>query len=153
MSRLEQATFTNMCLIYDDFGNILVQDRHKKTWPGITFPGGHVEKNESFVESTIREIKEETNLDISNLELCGITQWTPFMGGRYVTIMYKTNKFSGELKSSDEGELFWIKKEDLFKYQIAQDLKEMFKVMDDPNLSEFFSLRGENDELIENKFF
>ena len=24
-------------------------------WPGITFPGGHIEPNESFVESVIRE--------------------------------------------------------------------------------------------------
>lgn len=44
----------NMCMVYD--GNrILVQDRMNPNWPGITFPGGHIEPKESFVESVIRE--------------------------------------------------------------------------------------------------
>ena len=68
MARSENVILTNMCLIYDG-ENILVQERTKKTWPGITFPGGHLEKDESIVESTIREIKEETNLDIKNPKL------------------------------------------------------------------------------------
>ena len=43
-----------MCMVYD--GNrILVQDRMNPNWPGITFPGGHIEPKESFVESVIRE--------------------------------------------------------------------------------------------------
>ena len=67
----EKAEFTNMCMIYDGEGNILVQDRIK-SWCGIAFPGGHLELKESIVESVIREVKEETGLDISNLELCGI---------------------------------------------------------------------------------
>jgi len=37
----------NMCMIYDDKGNILVQDRLKKDWPGVTFPGG-----KGFLDST-----------------------------------------------------------------------------------------------------
>lgn len=148
MSKIEKAIFTNMCLIYDDNDNILVQQRNKDTWPGLTFPGGHVEPNESFVESTIREVKEETNLEISNLKLCGITQWTPLLGGRYIVIMYKTCNFSGTIKSSDEGKVFWIPKKDLFKYELSPDLKEMFEVMDSNSLSEFFSLRKNDEEEI-----
>lgn len=72
MARAESAIFTNMCMIYDDKGNILVQDRKNPDWPGITFPGGHVEPGESFVCSVIREVKEETGLDIENPQLCGI---------------------------------------------------------------------------------
>ena len=49
MSRSEQAIFTNMCMVYDGAGNILVQDRLDPNWPGIIFPGGHVEPGESFV--------------------------------------------------------------------------------------------------------
>ena len=148
MKHTENAIFTNICLIYDNNGNILVQDRKKKTWPGLTLPGGHVEKNESFVESVIREIKEETNLDITNVQLCGITQWTPLYDSRYIVIMYKTNCFTGELKDSDEGHLFWIKLEDLDKYTLSADLKEMVTVMIKDNLSEFYSLRDDNDKEI-----
>ncbi len=50
MTRSEQAIFTNMCMIYNE-DYILVQDRQNLDWPGITFPGGHVEYGESFVGS------------------------------------------------------------------------------------------------------
>lgn len=54
MAREEKCVLTNMCMVYD--GNrILVQDRMNPNWPGITFPSGHIEPKESFVESVIRE--------------------------------------------------------------------------------------------------
>ena len=54
MAREEKCVLTNMCMVYD--GNrILVQDRMNPNWPGITFPGGHIDPKESFVESVIRE--------------------------------------------------------------------------------------------------
>ena len=62
MSRSEQAIFTNLCMVYDHAGNILVQDRLDPQWPGITFPGGHVERGESFTDSVIREVYEETGV-------------------------------------------------------------------------------------------
>ncbi len=75
MSRSEQAILTNMCMVHDDAGNILVQDRKNPDWPGLTFPGGHVEPGESFVESVIQEVWEETGLTIENPILCGIKQF------------------------------------------------------------------------------
>ena len=36
---------------------ILVIDRQKKDWPGFTYPGSHVENDESIVDSVIREVK------------------------------------------------------------------------------------------------
>ena len=65
-----------MCMVYDDNENILAQDRVSKDWPGLTFPGGHVEDNETIEQSVIREIKEETGLTISSVECCGGTiEW------------------------------------------------------------------------------
>ena len=43
MARRETVVLTNMCMVYDGEGNILVQDRLDPEWPGVTFPGGHVE--------------------------------------------------------------------------------------------------------------
>ena len=51
MREKERVTFTNMCLIYHD-DMILVQERTKKDWPGLTFPGGHVEKGENFMTTS-----------------------------------------------------------------------------------------------------
>lgn len=138
MAKIEQAVFMNMCMIYDDNGNVLVQDRLKKDWPGVTFPGGHVEYTESFVQSVIREVKEETGLDIENPILCGVKQFQGVDGARYVIMFYKTNKFSGELQFSHEGKVFWIPREKLGEYQLAEDMEEMVKVFETDTLSEFY---------------
>ena len=138
MARSEHAIFTNMCMVYDDAGNILVQDRKNPDWPGLTFPGGHVEPGESFVESVIREVREETGLTIENPILCGTKQFQTRKGERYVVLFYKTNLFSGELKSSDEGEVFWIPRDTLPRYTLADDFLEMVSVFESENLSEFY---------------
>ncbi len=140
---MEQAVFTNMCMIYDNEGNILVQDRLNPDWPGITFPGGHVEKGESFVESTIREVKEETGLTITNLQLCGVKQFQTLEDSRYVVMFYKSNCFEGELKSSDEGKVFWIKADEIDKYVLANDFKKMYDIFINESLSEFYYYKND----------
>ena len=138
MTRQEKCILTNMCMIYNN-DQILVQDRLNPDWPGITFPGGHVELHESFVDSVIREIKEETGLDIFNLQLCGLKQFSEEYYS-YIVFLFKTNCFSGQLKDSNEGKVFWIKKDDMKNYQLAQGFETMLEVF-------------ENDELIENYLF
>ena len=64
MSRSEKAIFTCMCMVENPDGSILVQDRASEDWPGVTFPGGHVEKGESFVEAAIREAVSYTHLTL-----------------------------------------------------------------------------------------
>lgn len=92
MKREEKCILTNMCMIYDN-NRILVQDRKKSTWPGVAFPGGHIEDKESFVDSVIREVKEETGLDIFDVRLCGVKQFTPKDSlCRYIVFFFKTNK-------------------------------------------------------------
>ncbi len=138
MGKDEKAIFTTMCMVYDDSGNILVQDRLREDWPGIAFPGGHVEYGESFSQSIIREVKEETGLDIMNPILCGIKQFQTDDDFRYVVLFFKTNRFKGELRSSDEGEVFWIKRADLNQYQLSIDFEEMLNIFESEMLSEFY---------------
>ena len=54
----------NMCMIQDDKGNVLALDKVNDSYTGTTFPGGHVEQNEIFQKSMIREVWEETGLTI-----------------------------------------------------------------------------------------
>ena len=138
MSRSESAIFTNLCMICDHAGNILVQDRKDPHWPGLCFPGGHVEPGESFVDSVIREVWEETGLTIENPILCGTKQFQTNNGERYVVLFYKTDRFSGTLRSSEEGEVFWIPRHTLREYTLADDFPDMVKVMEEENLSEFY---------------
>lgn len=138
MSRSEQAIFTNLCMVCDGAGNILVQDRKKPGWPGLCFPGGHVEPGESFVESVIREVREETGLTIENPILCGTKQFQTEDGERYVVLLYRASRYSGELRSSDEGEVFWIPRDSLSQHQLSIDMEDMVKVFESDTLSEFY---------------
>lgn len=88
MSRQEQAIFINMCMIYDN-DKILIQKRTDPNWSGISFPGGHVEHGESFVESVIREVYEETGLTIYKPMLCGVKQFQNKDDTRYVVMCIK----------------------------------------------------------------
>lgn len=127
----ERTIFANLCMVYDDDGNVLVQDRRKPMWPGITFPGGHVEPGESFADSVTREVYEETGLRIVNPVLCGIKQFPTDDGGRHVILMYKTNQLSGTLQSSDEGDVFWVRRDELTQLPLSKDLAEMLPTIRD----------------------
>lgn len=145
MAREERAIFTNMCMIEDGEGRVLIQDRKDPAWPGYTFPGGHVEPGESFVGSVIREVWEETGLTIEHPKLCGIKQFQTKEGARYLVLFYKANRFSGTLTSSDEGEVFWLPREELDHSPLASDFAEMLKVFEDDTLSEFYYLPGDEE--------
>ena len=113
MSRSQLTILTNICLIEDlETKRVVMQYRSPETnrWSGFAFPGGHVENGESFAESVIREIYEETGLTIQNPQLVGIKNWSLDTGGRYIVICYKATEFSGSLRSSDEGEVSWVQK-------------------------------------------
>ena len=95
---------------------VLVQNRKKK-YPGWSFPGGHVEQGESFYDCAVREVKEETGLDVKSLQYCGVVHWRDREDDRrYLCFMYKTDDYEGELlKETDEGEQFWLAVDELLK--------------------------------------
>ena len=136
MSRIEKVEFTNMCMVCDD-NKVVVIDRQKKDWAGITFPGGHVELGESFTDAVIREIHEETGLKISSPQLCGIKDWCE-NDCRYVVLFYKTSNFEGELVSSAEGKVWWEEIDNLPNLNLSLDMKDMLRVFTEDDLSEFF---------------
>lgn len=148
MAREEAAIFTTLCMLEDGNGNILVEDRKDPDWPGICFPGGHVEPGESFTKAAVREMQEETGLTVLNPRLCGVKQFQTNSDARYVVFFYKATRWTGVIQSSDEGEVFWIPKDDISKYQTVTDFADMIKVMDTDDLNEFFYYKdGENWEL------
>ncbi len=144
MNRKILTELTNMCMIYDNRGNVLVQEKIVNNSKGIIFPGGHVESNESVAECMIREIKEETGLTISNLQFCGIKDWIEFDGSRYMVFLYKTSTYSGSLQSSSEGEIFWMPLEELKAKETLWHLDMMLEIFEGNGVTELYFNRNLN---------
>ena len=133
--RTEQVELTVLCLIHKG-DNYLLQDRVKNDWKGYTLPGGHIEPGESIVEAVIREMKEETGLDIKQPRLCGVKQF-PIEGGRYIVFLFETEQYEGVLNSSDEGTMHWVNAKDLSSVNLVNDFDDLLEVMLTDTLTEF----------------
>lgn len=143
MKRTENVELTTLCMVTDG-DRILLQNRVKEDWQGFTFPGGHVEHGESFVDAVIREMKEETGLTVISPKLAGIKQF-PIEGGRYIVLLFKATQYEGELHSSEEGKMEWVERSKLSQIKTVDDFAELLKVMDDPDLTEFQYLVNGDD--------
>ncbi|WP_367369638.1 8-oxo-dGTP diphosphatase [Pediococcus parvulus] len=123
----EKTILTNLVMVEDpDNKKVLLENRLNKNWTGITFPGGHVNPGESFVESAIREVYEETNLQIQNPQLIGVKQFMAQKDVRYIVLLFRTNQFKGSLQGSKEGDVFW---EDPYQVKQAQAVDDFFDLL------------------------
>lgn len=142
MDRKAKALMLNMCMITDETTNrVLVQDKIHDKWGGITFPGGHVEKNESILNSAIREVKEETGLTVTDLKSCGLIDWYDAgQNERWLIFLYKTKTFSGDLiDETAEGKVFWTDLDHLHSLNLSPDLNDFLKVFLNEDLNEAFA--------------
>ena len=141
MARMEEVELTNMCMVCDGKGNVLVQNKKgDRTWHGWNFPGGHVEQGEFVTPSVVREIREETGLTIENPKLCGIKEFQKEQDGkRFIVFLYAASRFSGELRSSAEGDVFWYPLSELKRSKkLADGFSEMLPVFTSDEISEVF---------------
>lgn len=138
---------TNMVMIQDrQTGRVVVLDR-VKSYCGISFPGGHIEDGESFVDSAIREAKEETGLDIRNLRSCGFMHWLNNKTlDRYLTFFYKTSDFAGELiDRTEEGRVFWATLGEVETMKLAPSFREYLPMFLEETHSEAFGFWNADD--------
>ena len=147
MSRQETVTLTNMVMIEDENGKILVEDKVDPNWKGISFPGGHLLSNESIVHSAIREVKEETGLDIKDLKLVGVNNNVSPNFNRYLVFLFKTKTFSGELKSSEEGKVFWVEKKNLKYYKLTPEFSDLIEIFYNDSINENYAVWDDKGEV------
>ena len=143
-NRTERVELTTLVMVTDTEGRILVQDRLDPDWKGLCFPGGHVEPEESFVRAAVREVYEETGLTVESPRLCGIKQF-PINGGRYMVLFFRADRYTGTLRSSEEGPVFWVFPEALDQYELTDHFMEALAIFNNPELTEFFWY-WENDD-------
>lgn len=104
-----------LCFIRRNDELLMLNRENKPTqglWNGV---GGKVEGNETPRECIIREVKEETNIDISTYEIIdkGAVSWevdNSYVGGLYVYLVDIEDDFDYQTpKKTDEGILDWKK--------------------------------------------
>lgn len=122
-------------IIVNSEGQILLQSRADRDKWGL--PGGCQELGERFQDTVLREVKEETNLDVKeeNLELIdivsGASRRNDYPNGDVVinnTALYCIRKYSGELKwDSESKNMKFFDLDNLPENQNDPDLIEVYK--------------------------
>jgi nucleoside triphosphatase len=111
-------------LIFDPEGKLFLMKSHK--WLGkYVVPGGHIELGESIEEALRREIKEETNLEIEEIEfLCfqefiyDISFWER---SHFIFFDFACKMKSGEVCLNEEAEEYvWIEPEQAFELALDE---------------------------------
>lgn len=148
-----ETELCNMCMITDQQGRMLVQERLPKPsnpWSGLTFPGGHVEPGETVVASVIREVQEETGLTVSNLQNCGYIQWyDPVKQSQYFVFLFKTSTYTGELKGSAEGNVKWMTLDEMLAGKLAPNMKRYLAVFRNEDIPQAFGIAGQVLNLVD----
>lgn len=152
MENREKSNLTTLCYIEQD-GKYLMLHRVKKEndvnkdkWVGI---GGHFEENESPEECLLREVREETGLQLISYRFRGIIT---FISDRWDTEymhLFTADKFDGSIGECDEGELCWVEKSKVNELPIWEGDKIFLRMLQERQ--DFFSLKlkYEGEKLVE----
>ena len=133
---------TTLCYIQRD-GKYLMLHRVKKEndlnrdkWIGL---GGKLEENESPEECVVREIREESGLELASWRYRGIVTFvSDRWEGEYMHL-FTSDDFTGQITDCDEGVLEWIDKSELLKLTLWEGDKIFLRLLDSGE--PFFSLK------------
>jgi ADP-ribose pyrophosphatase len=117
---------TTMCAVFDKLNNKVLFINRKKNWKGYAFPGGHLENGESMQECIIREIYEETGLQLRSVNYIGITHFfNTDNNKRHIVSNFTSSDYEGKLLPyCDEGDIEWVKIKDINTLQLAEGMEQ-----------------------------
>ncbi len=146
------ASLTTLCYIEKDEKYLMLHrikkkiDINKGKWIGV---GGHFLENETPEECLLREVKEETGLELKSYKFRGLITFISDEWQTEYMCLYTADDFTGELIPCDEGELQWIPKRDIMKLNLWEGDKIFLKMLMED--ADFFTLklRYEGDKLEE----
>jgi len=126
-----------MCIIYDKEKGILFEKRSDNgMW---CVPGGAIELGETLEQALVREVKEETSLDIFNPKLFDVVANVHMIYPNkdevyYTDIVYIVNEYAGTLKYDEESvELRWFKFDELPENILPTQIDYIRKFVNDLN--------------------
>ena len=149
---MPKSNLTTLCYIEQD-GAYLMMHRVKKAgdinrdkWVGV---GGHFEPDESPEECLVREVREETGLQLTEYRLRGVITFLSDHWQTEYMFLYTATAFQGEPTDCSEGTLEWVPKEEVPSLPIWEGDRIFFRLLE--TRERFFSLklRYEGDVLRE----
>lgn len=116
--------FWNLVVVVQN-DHILLIERNKQDFKGLTPPGGKVEFPETFMQSALRELKEETGLVALNLQQRGVSGFINSQKReQFIFIDYVCTSFEGELiTNGPEGMCDWYHIHAIENLNIKADIK------------------------------
>lgn len=135
-----EVELTTMCCLIDKQKNQVLMIKREKTWKGMAFPGGHLENHEGITSCVIREIREETGLNIKNVQYKGnVFFFNTENKKKHIIWNYICEEFEGELKQyCNEGELMWVGVDELFQMPLAEGMELRFDLFLQPGIFELY---------------
>ena len=117
-------------VIKNNINEILIVKRHPKSktdpekWE---LPGGKVDEGEDFAKALIREIKEETSLDVKIGDFCEAVQ-NDYAHKRTVQMIMYLKDIKGEVKISEEHvDWMWASIDKIKTLEISSSLKKVLE--------------------------
>ena len=139
--------FTTLCYIEKEEQYLMLhrvkkkQDLNKDKWIGV---GGHFEFGESPEECVLREVKEETGLDLISYRLRGIITFVADQKECEYMFLYTADGYEGEIKDCNEGTLEWVSKDRITKLNLWEGDLIFFDLL--KKEIPFFSLKLEYEK-------
>lgn len=116
-------------IIYKDNKFLIAQRNLKKAQGGLwEFPGGKVEKGETYEEALIREIREEFNADIEVEEYVG-ENIHHYPEKDIKLIFYKAKLLSNNIELIEHEDFRWITKQDKNEFEFAGADEKVFEII------------------------
>lgn len=140
--KTERSPLTTLCYIEKEESYLMLHrvkkkvDVNKDKWIGV---GGHFEKDESPEECLLREVKEETGLTLERWKFRGLITFVCERWNTEYMCLYTADKFSGEIKECDEGELVWVAKSKLNELNLWEGDKIFFQLLQERE--DFFTMK------------
>lgn len=114
-----------LCFVFNG-DDVLLMKRasHRRVFPNqYNGLGGHIERDEDPLTGAIREIKEESGLDVNNVRLCSIHNIDSGHESGIILFVFSAQSPTRRINvTSDEGDLHWIPIADLAQYDLVEDL-------------------------------
>jgi 8-oxo-dGTP diphosphatase len=112
--------------------NKKANDMHQGKWNGL---GGKVEKGESPEACAMREVLEESGLEVTNPQLKGFITFPNFDGQNdWYVFVYRFDQFVGDLIESAEGHLQWISKTEMKEVPLWEGDRIFMDWLDEPGI-------------------